>query len=367
MPPDFAARLSGRRLLHLRRRAKYIIAEFDDGTAMLLHLGMSGRMTISAAAPAQFDKHDHLIFMAEGGPVVCFNDARRFGVVDLATTATIDAHPLLAALGPEPLGNHFNGPVLAAGLRGRGTAIKPLLLDQRLVAGIGNIYASEALFRAGISPRRKGGSVTGGPRRSPGRGHSRGPRGGDCAGGASLRDHVQPNGELGYFQHAFQVYGRTGEACNTGCGRPIQRLVQTGRTTFSVPIVSARTAIHRAIQSGTIERVHDARQMGTADDGGDGDRRHLMGAGQAADFVAGFDDLPLMTALSEIPEAAVTFDTAAGRIVIAVAEGRADRAAVIAYYSRVLPHGGAGRRPRAVVLTARGNVWFSIFRPPTAV
>ena len=154
--------MSGRRLLRLRRRAKYIIAEFDDGTAMLLHLGMSGRMTISAAAPAQFDKHDHLIFMAEGGPVVCFNDARRFGVVDLATTATIDAHPLLAALGPEPLGNHFNGPVLAAGLRGRGTAIKPLLLDQRLVAGIGNIYASEALFRAGISPRRKGGSVTGG-------------------------------------------------------------------------------------------------------------------------------------------------------------------------------------------------------------
>lgn len=233
VPPDFAARLSGRRLLRLRRRAKYIIAEFDDGTAMLLHLGMSGRMTISAAAPAQFDKHDHLIFMAEGGPVVCFNDARRFGVVDLATTATIDAHPLLAGLGPEPLGNHFNGPVLAAGLRGRGTAIKPLLLDQRLVAGIGNIYASEALFRAGISPRRKGGSVTGGRADRLAVAIREVLEAAIRAGGASLRDHVQPNGELGYFQHAFQVYGRTGEACvNAGCGRPIQRLVQTGRTTF---------------------------------------------------------------------------------------------------------------------------------------
>lgn len=233
VPDNFVDRLRGRRLVQLSRRAKYILAHFDDETILLLHLGMSGRMTISDGRPAELEKHDHIIFTAANGKVVRFNDARRFGSVHLATTATINAHPLIAGLGPEPLGNHFSGPVLAAALKGRRTAIKPTLLNQRLVAGVGNIYASEALFRAGISPRRLANSVAGQRAERLAQAIRTVLEEAIAAGGSSLRDHVQPNGELGYFQHAFKVYDRTDLPCPTPtCGRPLQRLVQTGRATF---------------------------------------------------------------------------------------------------------------------------------------
>jgi formamidopyrimidine-DNA glycosylase len=233
VPEGFADRLRGRRLLRLSRRAKYILGHFDDQTVLLLHLGMSGRMTITDHRPALLQKHDHIIFTSANGKVVCFNDARRFGSVHLATTDSINSHPLIAGLGPEPLGNAFSGPVLAAALKGRKTAIKPTLLNQKLLAGVGNIYASEALFRAGISPRRMANSVSGQRAERLAQAIRHVLEDAIAAGGSSLRDHVQPSGELGYFQHAFNVYDRAGEPCpNAGCGRPLQRLVQTGRATF---------------------------------------------------------------------------------------------------------------------------------------
>lgn len=233
VPENFVDVLRGRRLRQLTRRAKYILAHFDDETVMLLHLGMSGRMTIFDGRPAVLQKHDHIIFTAANGKVVCFNDARRFGSVHLATSATINAHPLIAGLGPEPLGNQFNGPVLAGALKGRKTAIKPTLLNQRLVAGVGNIYASEALFRAGISPRRLSHSIAGQRAERLAKAIRQVLEDAIAAGGSSLRDHVQPSGELGYFQHAFKVYDRAGLPCPTpGCRKPLKRMVQTGRATF---------------------------------------------------------------------------------------------------------------------------------------
>lgn len=233
IPPDFVARVAGRRVERIGRRAKYILLTLDDGTVVLAHLGMSGRMLLTPGRPNALDPHDHLVMTTDDGWTVRFNDARRFGLLDLATETTIAGHPLLAGLGPEPLDQAFTGPALAERLAGKQTPIKAALLDQTVVAGVGNIYACEALFRARISPRRLAAHVQGG----------RADRLAAAiravlleaieAGGSSLRDHLQPSGELGYFQHRFLVYDREAEPCPTlGCGHVVRRLVQGGRSTF---------------------------------------------------------------------------------------------------------------------------------------
>ncbi len=244
-PENFAQRLQGRRVTRIGRRAKYILMHLDDGQVLLCHLGMSGRMTVSAAAGdgagdgagAPPGKHDHVILTTDEGCEVRFNDARRFGLMDLVSEAGLATHPLLAGLGPEPLGNDFNGPELARRLAGKRSPIKAALLDQRVVAGLGNIYVCESLFFAGLSPRRKAYTVQGGRaerlvhavRDVLGRAIA--------AGGSSLRDYVQASGELGYFQHSWAVYGREGARC-PGCDCDpattggVRRIVQSNRSTF---------------------------------------------------------------------------------------------------------------------------------------
>ncbi len=242
-PPRMANRLTGARVLGLRRRSKYILADLSTGETLLIHLGMSGRMLISGAQLGQFHhdhpapaKHDHVVLDMEGGARVTFNDARRFGAMDLLTTATADTHPLLANIGPEPLGNDFHETHLAARLKGRAMPIKSALLDQQNVAGLGNIYVCEVLFRAGISPLRLARDV------SPDEVARLVPIIRDvlieaiAAGGSSLKDYRQADGELGYFQHTFRVYGREGQPCTTpGCQSLIARTVQSGRSSFHCP------------------------------------------------------------------------------------------------------------------------------------
>ncbi|TDL84935.1 bifunctional DNA-formamidopyrimidine glycosylase/DNA-(apurinic or apyrimidinic site) lyase [Meridianimarinicoccus aquatilis] len=246
-PENMADRLTGQTVLRLRRRSKYILADLSGGESLLIHLGMSGRMLISQAdvrsAPGIFvhahpapEKHDHVVLDMSGGARITFNDPRRFGAMDMAPTPEIDAHKLLTGLGPEPLGNSFDEPYLIAKLKGRNTPIKSALLDQRIVAGLGNIYVCEALYRAGIAPTRKAGRL------SAARAASLVPIIRDVlgdaikAGGSSLRDYRQADGELGYFQHSFRVYGREGNPCNTeGCDDTIRRIVQSGRSSFYCP------------------------------------------------------------------------------------------------------------------------------------
>ncbi|WP_322891214.1 MULTISPECIES: bifunctional DNA-formamidopyrimidine glycosylase/DNA-(apurinic or apyrimidinic site) lyase [unclassified Yoonia] len=239
-PENMAGRLTGRRVLGLRRRSKYILVDLDSGETLLIHLGMSGRMLVSGAAQGAFyhphpapAKHDHVVLHMDGGARITFNDARRFGAMDLMPTAAQDDHWLIRDLGPEPLGNAFDESYLIARLKGRNTPIKSALLDQRIVAGLGNIYVCEVLFRAGINPRRKAGQIA--ARRVA----TLVPLIRDvlneaiAAGGSSLRDYRQSDGELGYFQHGFQVYDREGAPCVTpDCGQPISRIVQSGRSSF---------------------------------------------------------------------------------------------------------------------------------------
>jgi formamidopyrimidine-DNA glycosylase len=241
IPSGLAARLTGATVIGFRRRGKYILMRLSGGESMLIHLGMSGRMAIrlQSADHPDGEKHEHLIMETDEGWRIGLIDPRRFGLLDLMPTDREDEHVLLRDMGPEPLGEDFTVAVLAAALAGRRTPIKAALLDQRVVAGLGNIYVSEALFRAGISPRRLAGSVPG-------------LRAGRLvpaikatlsdaidAGGSSLRDYVQPDGELGYFQHEWKVYGRTGIACERCPGPPacagVKRIVQSGRSTFFCP------------------------------------------------------------------------------------------------------------------------------------
>lgn len=239
-PPDMVARLTGQRVVALRRRSKYILADLTSGETLLIHLGMSGRMLVSGDPLGQFvhshpapEKHDHVVLHMENGARITFNDPRRFGAMDLFATASGEAHALLAKLGPEPLGNSFDETYFARALSGRNTPVKSALLDQSIVAGLGNIYVCEALFRAGISPRRKAKNV------SAKRAAALVPIIRDvlgdaiAAGGSSLRDFRQADGELGYFQHSFDVYGREGEICRReGCGGSVARIVQSGRSSF---------------------------------------------------------------------------------------------------------------------------------------
>ena len=242
-PENFAQRLTGRHVSQLRRRSKYILADLDAGESLLIHLGMSGRMTVSGDPLGQFvhdhpprEKHDHVILDMSNGARITFNDPRRFGAMDLIATDNADAHPLLAKLGPEPLGNAFDENYLIAALKGKNTPIKSALLDQRVVAGLGNIYVCEALFRAHIAPTRKAGRV------SAARVATLVPIIRDvlaqaiAAGGSSLKDFRQASGELGYFQHSFDVYDREGAPCrNPDCTGTIRRTVQSGRSSFHCP------------------------------------------------------------------------------------------------------------------------------------
>lgn len=240
LPENFAARLEGRRVLSIDRRAKYILVRLDGEETLLCHLGMSGRMVLARSNGAPLERHDHVVFQVETGEEIRFNDARRFGMMDLVTSDTLASHKLLCGLGPEPLGNRFDGKTLAAALKNRRTPIKAALLDQKVVAGLGNIYACEALYFAGLSPQRQAYTVQGG------RAERLAWAVRDVllraieAGGSSLRDYVQADGELGYFQHHWAVYDREGQACpdcvcdfRTGAG--IRRRVQSARSTFYCP------------------------------------------------------------------------------------------------------------------------------------
>jgi formamidopyrimidine-DNA glycosylase len=240
-PPGLAERLAGSRVEGFRRRGKYMLMRLSGGDSVLIHLGMSGRMVARPAAdlPNAPVAHEHLALETTDGTRVGFVDPRRFGCVDLVPTAAEDAHRLLAGLGPEPLEPGFTPAVLSAALAGKSTPIKAALLDQRVVAGLGNIYVSEALHRAGISPRRLAASVAG----------ARAARlvpairavleDSIAAGGSSLRDYVQADGGIGFFQERFKVYDREGQPCEACPGAPlcpgIQRFVQAGRATFHCP------------------------------------------------------------------------------------------------------------------------------------
>lgn len=242
-PERMADRLTGVRVIGLRRRSKYILADLSTGDTLLIHLGMSGRMLVSGRVLGDFHhdhpaptKHDHVVLDMEGGARVTFNDARRFGAMDLMPTDRASEHMLLAGLGPEPFGNDFNEPYLAARLKGRKTPVKAALLDQRIVAGLGNIYVAETLYRARISPLRLAGDLA-----EP-QVHALVPIIREVlaeaieAGGSSLRDFRQANGELGYFSKHFQVYDREGGPCETpGCAGTITRTVQSGRSSFWCP------------------------------------------------------------------------------------------------------------------------------------
>lgn len=242
-PNQMVERLEGAQVSRLWRRSKYLLADLSTGETLIIHLGMSGRILVSGDPLGRFqanhparEKHDHVVIHFANGVRVTFNDPRRFGSMDLTSTADVEAHRLLHGLGPEPLGNAFNETYLSDRLRGRNMPVKSALLDQRIVAGLGNIYVCEALHRAGISPLRPAGRISA-------------TRIGRLvpvirnvleeaiqAGGSSLRDFRRADGELGYFQHGFQVYDRAGRLCpKPDCSGEIRRVVQSGRSSFYCP------------------------------------------------------------------------------------------------------------------------------------
>lgn len=259
--PDFVARLEGQVVTGLGRRAKYLMADLGSGDVLLMHLGMSGSFRVikpgNDAAPGEFhyprgkdSAHDHVLFRMSSGADIVFNDPRRFGYMKVIARNALEDEPLLRGLGPEPLGNKFDAAMLARSCAGKTTSLKAALLDQRVVAGLGNIYVCEALHRSHLSPRRIAATL------STKSGQRKGVAGGEPtdhakrlvgaihtvlndaikAGGSSLRDHRQTSGELGYFQHSFKVYDREGEKCATPrCGGTIKRFTQNGRSTFWCP------------------------------------------------------------------------------------------------------------------------------------
>jgi formamidopyrimidine-DNA glycosylase len=254
LPKDFAQRLKSKTVVGLGRRAKYLLADLSSGDVLLMHLGMSGSFRVSqdgrAVTPgryyherAQDLTHDHVVFVMSSGAIVRFNDPRRFGSMKLVPRSALDQEPLLRALGPEPLGNEFSAALLARACQGKNTSLKAALLDQRIVAGLGNIYVCEALNRALLSPRRKASTIAS----RNGAPNERAERlvpaiktvlnDAIAAGGSSLRDHKRPDGDLGYFQHHFRVYDREGERCVTPrCPGTVKRIVQNGRSTFYCPV-----------------------------------------------------------------------------------------------------------------------------------
>jgi formamidopyrimidine-DNA glycosylase len=263
LPRDFVKRLEGQTVTGIGRRAKYLTADLASGDVLLMHLGMSGSFLVShgpppyppshahagegrEGGPGEFHHprgaaaaHDHVVFHMSSGATVTFNDPRRFGLMLIVPRSELADHPLMRGVGPEPLGNAFDAELLAAACAGKKTSLKAALLDQTVVAGLGNIYVCEALHRARLSPKRRASTIatrTGAP-------NARAVALVDAikavlndaikAGGSSLRDHRQTDGELGYFQHHFRVYDREGEPCITpGCGGTVKRIVQNGRSTY---------------------------------------------------------------------------------------------------------------------------------------
>ena len=266
---DFVARLEGQTVTGLGRRAKYLLADLASGDVLLMHLGMSGSFRViegeDRKTPGKFHHprgedraHDHVVFHMSSGAAVVFNDPRRFGYMKIIARHALEEEPLLSGLGPEPLGNEFDAAMLARSCANKKTSLKAALLDQRLVAGLGNIYVCEALFRSQLSPRRLAATLAtkARPRKGVAAGQRNSVAGGEPtdhakrlvnaihavlnqaikAGGSSLRDHRQTSGELGYFQHSFQVYDREGEKCQTaGCSGIVRRFTQNGRSTFWCP------------------------------------------------------------------------------------------------------------------------------------
>lgn len=251
---DFVARLGGRVVTGLGRRAKYLLADLDSGDVLLMHLGMSGSFRVAMdggqeATPGVFHHprsesrtHDHVVFEMDNGAVISFNDPRRFGYMKIVARADLEAEPFLKALGPEPLGNEFDAAMLAQACAGKATSLKAALLDQRVVAGLGNIYVCEALYRAHLSPKRRASTLASRTGAQSEHAERLVPairtvlNAAIEAGGSSLRDHRQTTGELGYFQHSFQVYDREGEPCRTrGCKGTVKRFTQNGRSTFWCP------------------------------------------------------------------------------------------------------------------------------------
>jgi formamidopyrimidine-DNA glycosylase len=234
IPRGLRRKVEGRLIKAVRRRAKYILIDLEDGGVLLMHLGMSGRLTVvNAEDTTPHEVHDHVVFTLDDGTRIRFNDQRRFGMLDYVRERVLEKHPLLRELGPEPLDPGFTPETLAKSLTGRRTPLKAALLDQQVVAGLGNIYVSEVLFEAGLSPRRLARTVTleratrlvGAIRAVLKRAIA--------AGGSSLRNYVQASGELGYFQHQWAVYGKEGEPCPAcDCGGGIRRIVQSNRSTF---------------------------------------------------------------------------------------------------------------------------------------
>jgi formamidopyrimidine-DNA glycosylase len=243
-PPDFVQRLTGATVIELRRRAKYLLAPLDRGDTLVMHLGMTGRFEVEGAdrqvrpgvfhfAPPADPRHAHVVFETDRGCRVTFYDPRRFGYMDLVPTDTLEDHPWFRSLGPEPLGPGFTAAHLAGRFKGRKQSPKTLLLDQRIVAGLGNIYVCEALHRAHISPLKPAGSIGRAKVEALTRAVREVLAEAVAAGGSSISDYAGAGGELGYFQHSFRVYGREGEACPTeGCTGIVERIVQGGRSTF---------------------------------------------------------------------------------------------------------------------------------------
>lgn len=241
-PKDMGKRLKGAEVLRVGRRSKYLLVDTSRGETLIWHLGMSGRVRIYAPDDEvePTGKHDHVQFDLDNGVVIVFTDPRRFGLMVMCQTDELQDHPLIKIIGPEPIGNAFSGPVLAERIKGKSQAIKQAIMDARVVCGVGNIYASESLFRAGISPKRKAGTVQGGRAEKLVSAIKVVLDEAINSGGSSLRDHRTTDGELGYFQHNFAVYDREGQAC-PGCDcdisktKGIQRLEQGGRSTYYCP------------------------------------------------------------------------------------------------------------------------------------
>ncbi len=229
-PDNISTLLEGRRIKAIRRRAKYLLFDFDSDDVMIAHLGMTGRFSVEAKAPKRFSKHDHAVFELSDGRVTIYNDARRFGLITLCKRAETSTHPLFAALGPEPLEEEFSVAYLKTALARRKAPIKTVLMDQAVVVGVGNIYASEALFLSGVDPRKPALEAAGKAKQMI-VSIRKVLDDALASGGSSLKDFLHVSGESGYFQHQFNVYGRSGKPC-ISCHKPVAMLRQAGRSTF---------------------------------------------------------------------------------------------------------------------------------------
>jgi formamidopyrimidine-DNA glycosylase len=236
LPDRFAEKLVSRRVIAVRRRAKFILVQLDNETTLVIHLGMSGRLVIHTENPPPPGLHDHVDLVTETGVMIRYNDVRRFGFMDLVSDDDMAHNPMFTKLGPEPMGNGFNATILCEALAGRRTPIKAALLDQTVVAGLGNIYVCESLFRASISPKRNAYTIAGRRAERLVTAIRAVLKDAIAAGGSSLRDYVQTSGELGYFQHKFQAYNQEGKPCvMPSCDGIVHRITQSGRSTFYCP------------------------------------------------------------------------------------------------------------------------------------